>query len=353
MFQSSESHEFIRTPPSELALADTQEKGDGYGLGLAICRRIAELQNGEIGFQRNEFGGASFWLSLPLIEATILPQSQGDSSQLLLATNALANRHYLIAEDLETNRIVLASMLDGFGATYAMACDGQEAVDMWANGQFDAILMDISMPVMDGLQATAAIRAREPLGHRIPIIGVTAHSPDDMQHAIVNGGLDAIVVKPIQKAKLVEALLRFAGAEVQATNAIHTDGLMARERRRSDEQTFLYQPLINDEQIGQFLVGGAMESSLLSAIEIDLRQATQEFIAAARGQNCNATAAARHKLKGLSETFGLAGIGAFLSAHHDEKTVDYALDIFAALTHATIDALTSNFSQKSSPGSIA
>ncbi len=335
----------------QLATADTQAKGDGYGLGLAIRRRIAELQGGEIGFQRNEFGGASFWLSLPLIEAATLPQSQVDSGQLLLAASTLANRHYLIAEDLETNRIVLASMLDGFGATYATACNGQEAVDMWANGQFDAILMDISMPVMDGLQATAAIRAREPLGYRIPIIGVTAHSPADIQHAIVNGGLDAIVVKPIKKGKLIEALLQFSGAERAVNSTIPADGLIGLDRRIGNEHTLVCQPIINDAQIGQYLIDGAIEPSLLAAIETDLRQTTQEFIAAVRVQDPVETAAARHKLKGLSETFGLAGIGAFLLAHQNAEIDGNTLDKFAALSGATTDTLLLKYSQKSSPGS--
>lgn len=337
----------------QLAMADTQAKGDGYGLGLAICRRIAELQSGEIGFRRNDFGGASFWLSLPLIEAATLPQLQVDNGQLPLATNALANRHYLIAEDLETNRIVLASMLDGVGATYAIACNGHEAVDMWANEAFDAILMDISMPVMDGLQATAAIRAREPLGRRIPIIGVTAHSPDDIQHAIVNGGLDSIVVKPIKKSKLIQALLQLSGGETSETDAARSDKFGEINRRRDDEQIVLYHPLINNEQIAQFLDDGAMEPSLLSAIDIDLRQATQEFIVAVRDQDRVETAAARHKLKGLGETFGLAGIGAFLIAHQNAEIDGNALDKFAALSGATTDALLLNFSKKSSPGSIA
>ncbi len=337
----------------QLATADTQAKGDGYGLGLAICRRIAELQGGEIGFRRNEFGGASFWLSLPLIAAATLAPSQGDSDQLLLAASALANRHYLIAEDLETNRIVLASMLDRFGATYAMACNGQEAVDIWASEPFDAILMDISMPIMDGLQATAAIRAREPLGHRIPIIGVTAHSPDDMQHAIVNGGLDAIVVKPIKKGKLIEALLPFSNADPHGINGMDADGVIGLDRRRDDANTIPYQPIVNDAQIAQYLTDGAMEPSLLSAIETDLRQSTLEFIAAVRRQDRVGIAAARHKLKGLSETFGLTGVEAFLTAHHNDEIDHKALDIFAALSRATTDALIFHFSQKSSSGSMA
>lgn len=328
----------------QLAIADTQAKGDGYGLGLAICRRIAELQGGEIGFQRNEFGGASFWLSLPLIEAAALPQSQMDSSQLSMAATALQNRHYLIAEDLETNRLVLASILEGFGATYAIACNGQEAVDLWTGGQFDAILMDISMPAMDGLQATAAIRAQEPWGHRTPIIGVTAHSPDDMQQAIVNGGFDAIVVKPIKKERLLEALLQFSEAESSTTIALRTDEFGRLGRRSSDDQPIVDQSLLDDKQIVQFLVDGSIEPSLLSAIQTDLRQTTQEFIAAIKAQDSVETAAARHKLKGLSETFGLTGIGVFLIAHHKDEIDGDMLDKFAALSSATTEALRRNFS---------
>jgi PAS domain S-box-containing protein len=326
----------------QLTHADTNAKGDGFGLGLAICRRIAELQDGEVGFTRNAFGGASFWLRLPLVAAPDRTDMENEETVALPVTAPLSGSHVLIAEDLETNRIVLSAMLDGMGISYAFAVNGKEAVDLWERESFDAILMDISMPIMDGIQATAVIRARESAGHRIPIIGVTAHSPADIQHTIINGGLDAILVKPIQKGRLVAVMIQFLGEHNGLSNAEAATPNCPDARNISA----LYHPLIDESLLSQFLDDGAIPPPLLSAIINDVRQASDDFIDGVRRGDRDATSAARHKLKGLTKTFGLSGLRTFLLARQSGDIGDDTLNELATLSDATTGSLLTEFSPK-------
>lgn len=332
----------------QLSTQDAMPKEGGFGLGLAICRRIAEAQNGAVGYRRNDDGGSRFWMTLPLVEA-----NGRDGRRFAPATeaawDALHGRHVLIAEDLETNRLVLSAMLDSLGCSYAIACNGAEAVAMWQAERFDAILMDISMPVMGGIEAAAAIRALEPEGDHIPILGVTAHSPVDIQHAIADGGLDAVVVKPIQKPKLARRLLAVLNAKASAPSPEYVEPAMVPTLPPFGAAD-AYAPILDDTALAQFVGDeGQIDAALLSAIITDLASASAEFCAAIPAADRDAAAAARHKLKGLCETFGLSGLRSFLLAHQGVAVDAGGVATFRALTHATTDALSATYGEKTAP----
>jgi CheY-like chemotaxis protein len=124
----------------------------------------------------------------------------------------------LAAEDNKINQLVLAALLQKIGVTLTMVDDGAAAVDAWRAGEFDLILMDMQMPVMDGLTAVCAIRAAEALSRRprAPIIALTA---DVMSHHLEGyrrGGVDAVVAKPIQFADLAQAMQSLLDPDIDA-----------------------------------------------------------------------------------------------------------------------------------------
>jgi CheY-like chemotaxis protein len=121
-----------------------------------------------------------------------------------------ARYHVLLAEDNEVNRMLAAKLLTKRGHTFVAVGDGREAVAaLEAGGQFDVVLMDVQMPVMDGFEATAAIRAHEAdHGGHLPIVALTAHAMKGDLERCLAAGMDAYVSKPIRAAELYELIDR-------------------------------------------------------------------------------------------------------------------------------------------------
>ena len=175
----------------------------GTGLGLAIARRLAQAMGGDVGVESELGEGSCFWMRLPLAIASA--PSQGDTPKPQPA-QAMDPMDVLVVEDNATNRIVLEEMLHQMGHRLTMATDGRQGMEAARAHPFDVILMDISMPVMDGLAATALIR-EEGLSTGSRILAVTAHSmPADLER-FQKAGMDGCLTKPISFGNLAKSLL--------------------------------------------------------------------------------------------------------------------------------------------------
>ena len=127
----------------------------------------------------------------------------------VLMSEITGNMHLLIAEDNPINQKLAVRLLQKQGYTSAVANNGREAVEAWARQPFDAILMDMMMPEMDGLEATMAIREREKtMGTHIPIIAITANAMVGDREKCLAAGMDEYISKPVDVAKLYEVLNR-------------------------------------------------------------------------------------------------------------------------------------------------
>ena len=190
--------------------ASTTRRFGGTGLGLSICHELCRLMDGRIVVDSQLGTGSTFTVHLPLPRVSgpqaSTHQASGSASDQAGAVNA--ELRVLAAEDNKINRLVLITLLEQMGVTPTIVEDGALAIEAWRAGEFDLILMDMQMPVMDGLTAIRAIRDAERLSSRprSPIIALTA---DVMSHHLEHyrlAGVDAVVAKPIQFAELARAM---------------------------------------------------------------------------------------------------------------------------------------------------
>jgi PAS domain S-box-containing protein len=191
------------------------ESGDarrhpGTGLGLAICRELATLMGGHVWAEAHGRRGTAMILEvdLPLAELARPPDEAPTAD---LAAAASADLNLLVAEDHPANRQVMGLILEEAGWRCAFAHDGREALDKAVGGGFDAILMDLQMPRMDGLTAARAVRALAGEAGAVPIIGVTASAAAEDVARSLEAGMDAVVTKPIDPARLIEVVARCVG----------------------------------------------------------------------------------------------------------------------------------------------
>ncbi|MDB5432979.1 MAG: hypothetical protein JWP35_4095 [Caulobacter sp.] len=185
----------------------------GSGLGLAICQRVVQLMGGRIGAESAPDKGSTFWFELDLATAAAPLAAPVTTDRFESAERAL---RVLVADDVAVNRELVAALLSPFDIEVSMAIDGAEAVAMAGRQAFDVILMDVHMPVMDGLAAARAIRRLErPGSAHTPIIALSASVLPEQVASCLEAGMDDHVGKPIDAAKLLEAIARVTGPDAR------------------------------------------------------------------------------------------------------------------------------------------
>ncbi len=207
----------------------------GTGLGLSIAKRFVSALGGEIGVQSVIDEGSTFWVHLPVVEASA-PTETLRETITHAPSRALS---VLLVEDNEINRIVAREMLQAEGHTVVEAHDGSQGVQAANETAFDLILMDISMPVMDGRTATRLIRSEGGLSAGATIAALTANAMENEQREFLADGMDEILAKPLSREAL-RTLLRLCGgaSEEPGDNALIDHDHIAETREALGEETF-------------------------------------------------------------------------------------------------------------------
>ena len=180
----------------------------GTGLGMTISRQLTELMGGVLDAEGREGQGATFWFDLPLEAAETPAESEAEAEDDTASGEAPDRAlRVLLADDHPTNRKVVELMLEGLADIVSVE-DGAQALAAFGAGDFDVVLMDMQMPVMDGLEATRCIRAAETGARlpRIPVIMLTANALPEHVAASRAAGADRHLEKPVTLAAMLEAL---------------------------------------------------------------------------------------------------------------------------------------------------
>lgn len=258
--------------------SSTTRKYGGTGLGLAICKGMAELMGGRIGCVSKLGQGSTFFFTVPFEirkdgeNAAIAETSEMQVSSGGFSKGPGASR-ILIAEDSEYNVALFRAYLKGADFELDFAENGKIAVEKVKSGNFNLVLMDLQMPVMDGLEATRAIREWEATSHvtAIPILALTAHAAGEGTANSLDAGCTEHLTKPIRKATLLAAISRHIGAKIWITPA---EGIEA----------------------------------LIPSYLVSVRRDLDKMLAAINAKDCKIAITLGHQLKGTGQGYGFAEI---------------------------------------------
>jgi signal transduction histidine kinase/DNA-binding response OmpR family regulator len=271
--------------PFSQADASTTRRFGGTGLGLNISQRLAKALGGDIAVESSTRTGSHFTLSLPLAEplgrmldpAKISLAAAAHGGTAPAAGVRWIGASVLVAEDGPDNRELIAAILARAGCRVVLATDGRDAVDRAlaaaaAEASFDVILMDMQMPVMDGYEATAVLRAR---GYAAPIVALTAHAMDGDRQRCLQAGCTEYASKPIDAEDLLALIEKYAPRGVRADIDVKS--------------------LVAPELAARFLAG---LPERMAALETALSN-----------RNVDLVARLAHQLGGASGAYGQAQIG--------------------------------------------
>jgi PAS domain S-box-containing protein len=305
----------------EQADTSTTRKYGGTGLGLTICHRIVNLLGGVLQLESKMGYGSTFSFDVelpflrdvvPAVAAAVGEKSAGpvrfqtrveEGARHVSATGLSV----LLVEDMAMNQFVATRMLNDLGHTVTVAGNGREALDSLAENRFDIVFMDVQMPVMDGTQAVAAIRAGEAERggcRRLPVVAMTAHAMKGDKEKYVDSGMDAYLSKPVLLAELAavidDIVQKFAiTASVAGKPAERATDPVADGKRESAS------PALLDPDVMERIFADN-EELVKQSMSLYLREAPgllANIVSAVSGGDNDALTGGAHALKGLTSYY--------------------------------------------------
>ena len=284
----------------------------GSGLGLAICKEIIEQQNGLIDFTSNKGIGSTFWFTLNFGVSNIDEIEHNEAPTVTQKNNTSLN--ILAVDDVEINRKLLKGQLERTSWRTFLAGNGQEALDILYSEQIDLVLMDIHMPVLDGIETTKRIREM-PEYDGMKILGSCAILSSDMRERCLTAGMDMVVEKPLDMNKLSTSIAKLFPEILSYTEpaiAISNNGLIAMN-------------ILNEHCA---TLGAKKINSLYHEAELSARRLTDQNCAA-EPDNHRLISGSAHALAGLCSNFGFIALGAIAGDIQQRKinSKNYAMKL--------------------------
>jgi CheY-like chemotaxis protein/HPt (histidine-containing phosphotransfer) domain-containing protein len=277
---------------SEFSQADDSltRRHRGAGLGLTISQRLVEMMEGVIQHEPGPDAGSLFWFAIPL-----KPAAEPEQVQNFVPDQMLVNARILVVEDSKANQMVAKAILEKAECEVELVSDGQEAIEAARGHHYDAILMDLSMPVMDGLQATRLIRALNCGSSSVPIIAMTANVFAEDRLKCLQAGMNDFITKPIQPNRLLTQLAQWLDPE-QAVSKV------------DEELNAHYQSIevLDDEQLSKMESETSTELMVeVIGIFLEEMQAHLDALKAVGDRiDSSALVSEAHAIKSSSGTFG-------------------------------------------------
>ena len=292
---------------------DSSRKAGGTGLGLAISRRLARMMGGELSVESKLGHGSKFTFEVGVglesdVELIDVPQFHDEENikpfQKEVGTCSLENIHILVVDDNPHNLNIVSFLLEEHGAQVSTCSNGQEAVDIVTKAseqvcQFDIILMDMQMPVMDGYAAAHELRARS---ISVPVIALTAHAMTEDRDKCLSAGCNDYVAKPIDTKELYEAI----GRHVQISQV------------KSKSTPKVQMPL--SPSLSPMFANNPKFLVLVEQYVQSLPEVAEEIVMAQQNRNLSTLRTLVHRLKGTAGNYGYPQITE--AARECEKSID-------------------------------
>jgi len=282
----------------EQADSSTTRRFGGTGLGLSICRHLARLMGGDAGVSSVFGQGSTFWITvrLPLADPATLASlpvpAPGDAIPV--------GTHVLLVEDNEINQEIATELLESLGLAVSIAGNGQEALDFCRVQRVELILMDMQMPVMDGIEATGHLRRMPGWTAEVPIVAMTANAFDEDRRRCLEAGMNDFIAKPVNPGILSEVLGRWIR---QSGNAPAVeDSVSAGNLLPADPDTGLVDIALGVDHMDGNM--GLYQRMLKRFLETHADDVTK-LAAALAGRDEKAAAGIAHSIKGVAGTLAL------------------------------------------------
>ena len=311
--------------PFVQADAATSRRFGGTGLGLAISRRLIEAMGGEVGVRSRVSRGSTFWLELAMPDARgesgwINPPEQEASATPL---------DVLVAEDNPVNQMLISAILRRLGHRATCVENGRLAVEIAAARRFDCILMDMQMPVMDGLAATRAIRGSGSASADVPIIALTADASAERRRFYDGAGLTDILTKPIDHAALAQRLTAIGAAIVQPTNVA---GAAAGNTAHEGAPGTVFDRARYDELCD--VLGAVRVRDLLELLVAELDRSPARIRQLIDCGDIDGARAEAHSLSGAASNLGAIALGRVARAIEASRGSGISMELEALDDHA-------------------
>jgi PAS domain S-box-containing protein len=280
--------------PFVQADSSTTRHFGGTGLGLSIVRGLVEMMDGEVGAHSELGEGSTFWFVLPLMDVSATAPRAGEATPDAHWAARRFRGKVLLVEDNAVNQKVAQRFLERLGCEVELAENGEQSVHAWERGNFDAVLMDIQMPVMDGYTATRLIREKECVDRHTPIVALTANAMTGQLERCLEAGMDGLLTKPIAIERLREVLERIG-------LAVSGDELLAEKEVAGLVTAPAQAPAVDIAQLSE-LAGEDREfvQSVVLSFEKSMAQLLATMHAAASRGETQQVARAAHQVKGAA-----------------------------------------------------